>query len=621
MLKPCTLLSFHPRRTWAILCAATAYLTIPSAPLRAQGTAPISGAASKYRGSAKATSVIVFSNIKTANITLQGLAAGRAGDPIEAEPGVNEMVITAPGYGARTFRFLVTNNPKQTITVNIEKERQGTRLFPEPSDADKPVAREKLIGTPSLCQSVTLQPETEHLCSRKSWLDDVQYGGVSWNFEEDIKKFNKPSSELLTRLWYGRRGPMNQRYYWVVEKLFSETPGNQLLYQTVAWNALLTGDCPRVWQIVADADSIGIMSPEMLLISSLCREASGDLKRAQEELTLAGKSNRKLPEITWHQARLLFAANRQQAALKLLDCIKKFPHFAPCYETMMVTSEPPMTTATLKQREDSWRKANDAAFTTWTKKYTELTRSGRWPEATLALTKGANEFRVGYEIEWAEFIATAAQRLHQTGDAAPTPPGPATLLGSPYGAEALSLQVEALKNAEWTALSIEPLLRLNPADKKHWYRLIDSHIAARNWNGALQAIERAESNLPNQGKYLMSQKAKALVGAGRSVDALAIYRALQKDEPTSWKSNYNLASALERAEKIEEALPIFRRVLGLSPPEQIQVAIESKLNAYEVKRRKMEARGKLPPEESPGADEPPGLDAAPLPPAAGKTAP
>ena len=611
-----------------VLLTATLLALTPGSAL-SQGGAVVGGAGSKYKGAAKVTSITVQSNVRGAVVTNQGLAAGRAGDQIEAEAGLNEMVVSAQGCGARTFRFLAGNTTNQVLLVNLVKERQGNRLYPEPSDSDKPIALEKLSSLPSICSGVSSQapgvPE-KPFCDRKTWLEDVNFAGITWNFEEDLKKLTKPTQEFVQRLWYGRKTPTNTRYLWLLEKLFNETPGNQLVYQTLAWHSLLLGDCPRVFQIAADTDSVGILSPEMLVISALCREAGGDLKAAEQELTLAGKSSRKLPEVLWHSARLQFANYRPQAALALSDCSKRHPLFFPCNETLVMASNAGVTIEAQKLREELWQKTNSKSLTAWTKQFTEMSRSGRWQEASMVLAKGTNESRRGYEVEWAEFISTVAQRFHETGDVKPEPPGSNLLVGSVYGAEALSLQVHALKNPLWTAMSIEPLIRMAPSNKKLWYRLVDLYADGENWSAVLETITRSEQVLKESSNYLQSLKARGLLEIGRYPEALAIYKKFQLAEPNSWKSNYNLANALERSGDTTEAITTFKSVMGMNPPAKVLVAIESKLNTYEAKRRKLEARGKAStdPDDRGGGEQdeiPVGVNPMPLPPAATKTLP
>ena len=94
---------------------------------------------------AKKTVLKVMSNVAGAQISIDGILAGRPGELINTEPGVVPVEVKATGYITKSLSVNITKDRENTINVNLEKI-PPPKPKPKPKPAPVAVAATKAAG-------------------------------------------------------------------------------------------------------------------------------------------------------------------------------------------------------------------------------------------------------------------------------------------------------------------------------------------------------------------------------------------------------------------------------------------------------------------------------------------
>jgi hypothetical protein len=95
----------------------------------------------------KKTVLKVLSNVAGAQISIDGILAGRPGELINTEPGVVPVEVKATGYITKSVSVNITKDRENTITVNLDKiPPPKPKAKPKPKQAPIAVAAAKPTG-------------------------------------------------------------------------------------------------------------------------------------------------------------------------------------------------------------------------------------------------------------------------------------------------------------------------------------------------------------------------------------------------------------------------------------------------------------------------------------------
>ncbi len=490
--------------------------------------------------------------IKDAALVRDGIIGEPLGKPTRGKIGMNEVTVTAPGYGVRRLRFWLKAGEKATIEANLAKIHDP--IEPEWKSLDKVLPIAKLSKMPSICTWYQEKTNDNAVCRRKSFLEDVAFSEPTPYAVDDMRALASSKKLTAFRELVNRSTEIDGPLEAQVEELFRLFPANSSVFQLNAAIALQRGDCPRVHTIFVDAQQVLPNTYPLLLYKALCFEIQGQTEAASMLLQETIKSN-KTPD----------------AALNLANiCLKSFRFDLSCQELGLMS-------ARLAQKVYKVQRFNleEGTFKIF-RNLEEGLPKGLAEALFFSVVPLINSYP--HSLEFYLFLAWI--------DSVQKVPGGLDYyarkmqVGGILASNGLDSAIETLEKQNLSYLLpavYRARLRSDPQDPNLWLRLIRAYSKAGQCPEVIETIQEGAGILPRYNTQLLQMQASCYVEMNRLDDALDAYLKVLTAQPKVWSTYYNLASTYDRLKKRKEALENYKSALQYNPPAEVRDSINARI--------------------------------------------
>ncbi len=507
--------------------------------------------------------------IKDAALVRDGIIGEPLGKPTRGKIGMNEVTVTAPGYGVRRLRFWLKAGEKATIEANLAKIHDP--IEPEWKSLDKVLPIAKLSKMPSICTWYQEKTNDNAVCRRKSFLEDVAFSEPTPYAVDDMRALASSKKLTAFRELVNRSTEIDGPLEAQVEELFRLFPANSSVFQLNAAIALQRGDCPRVHTIFVDAQQVLPNTYPLLLYKALCFEIQGQTEAASMLLQETIKSNKTpAPYLGYHLGRMQLRKT-PDAALNLANiCLKSFRFDLSCQELGLMS-------ARLAQKVYKVQRFNleEGTFKIF-RNLEEGLPKGLAEALFFSVVPLINSYP--HSLEFYLFLAWI--------DSVQKVPGGLDYyarkmqVGGILASNGLDSAIETLEKQNLSYLLpavYRARLRSDPQDPNLWLRLIRAYSKAGQCPEVIETIQEGAGILPRYNTQLLQMQASCYVEMNRLDDALDAYLKVLTAQPKVWSTYYNLASTYDRLKKRKEALENYKSALQYNPPAEVRDSINARI--------------------------------------------
>jgi len=507
--------------------------------------------------------------IKDAAIVRDGIIGEPVGKPTRGRIGLNEVTVTAPGYGIRRLRFWLKAGEKAIIEANLAKI--NSPIDPEWKSLDKVLPAARLNKLPSICTWYQEKTNDANVCRRQTLLEDVSFAEPTLYAVDDMRALataKKLSSyrELVNRSLHAEAELESQ-----VEELFRLFPSNSSVFQLNAALALQRGDCPRVHTIFVDAQQVLQSNYPLLLYKALCFEIQGQTEAATMLLQETIKEKRSVPPyLSYHLGRMTLRKT-PDATLDLANiCLKSFRFDLSCQELGLMS-------ARLAQKVYKVQRFNleEGTFKTF-RNLEEGLPKGQAEALFFSVIPLINSYP--HSLEFYLFLAwiDSAQKIGGGLDFYSRK----MQVGGILAGSGLDTAIESLEKQNLSHL-LPPVyrarLRNEPQDPNLWLRLIRAYSKAGQCQEVIKAVGDGAGILPRYNTQPLQMEASCYVELNRLDDALDAYLKVLTAQPKVWSTYYNLGSIYDRLKRPKEAQSNYKSALQYNPPADIRDNINARI--------------------------------------------
>lgn len=507
--------------------------------------------------------------IKDASILQDGIMSESLGKLTRGRIGLNEISVTAPGYGVRRLRFWLKAGDKLTIEANLAKIRH--HIDPEWKSLDKVLAANRISKIPSICNWYQDKTNDANVCRRQTFIEDLAFAEGSFFAIDDMRALATAKKLSTYRELVNQSTQVDPNLEAQTEEMFRLFPDNASVFQLTASLALQRGDCPRVHTIFVDAQQVLDNAWPLLLYKALCFEIQGQTEAAAMLLQETIKSQKTpAPYLSYHLGRLI-VKKTPDSALELANvCLKSFRFDLSCQELGLMA-------ARLSQKVYKVQRFNldEGTFKTF-RNLEEGLPKGQAEALFFSVIPLVNSYP--HSLEFQLFLAwiDSAQKIGGGLDFYARKMQVGAILAS----SGLDTVVETLEKQNLSQL-LPPVyrarLRSDGQDPNLWLRLIRAYSKAGNCPEVIKTVQEGASVLPKYNPQLLQMEASCYVLLNRPHDALESYLKVLTAQPKLWSTYYNLGAVYERLKRRKEALENYKIALQYNPPADIRDSINSKL--------------------------------------------
>nr|WP_281181142.1 chemotaxis protein CheW [Oligoflexus tunisiensis] len=507
--------------------------------------------------------------IKDAAIVRDGIIGEPVGKPKRGKIGLNEVTVTAPGYGMRRLRFWLKAGEKATIEANLAKLHSHTD--PEWKSLDKVLPAARVSKMPSICAWYQAKTNDAAVCRRQSFLEDVAFSEPTPYATDDMRALASAKKLSAFRELVNRSTAIDPNLEAQVEEMFRLFPSNSSVFQLNAALAMQRGDCPRVHTIFVDAQQVLPNTSPLLLYKALCFEIQGQTEAASMLLQESLKSRRvPAPYLSYHLGRLQLQ-KKPDAALDLANgCLKSFRFDLACQELGLMS-------ARLAQKVYKVQRFNleEGTFKIF-RNLEEGLPKGHAEALFFSVISLVNSYP--HSLEFYLFLAwiDSVQKIGGGLDYYARK----MQVGGILASGGLDMAIESLEKQDLSHLLpavYRARLRHAPTDPNLWLRLIRAYSRAGQCPEVIQTVEEGSGILPRYNTQLLQMEASCYVELNRLDDALEAYLKVLTAQPNVWSTYYNLGSTYDRLKKRKEALENYRSALQHNPPPEIRDNINARI--------------------------------------------
>jgi tetratricopeptide (TPR) repeat protein len=507
--------------------------------------------------------------IKDAAIVRDGIIGEPVGKPTRGKIGLNEVTVTAPGYGVRRLRFWLKAGDKAIIEASLAKIHDP--IDPEWKSLDKVLPPAKLSKLPSICTWYQEKTNDTAVCRRQSFLEDIAFSEPTPYAVDDMRALASAKKLSTFRELVNRSVAVDPELETQVEELFRLFPSNSSVFQLNAAIALQRGDCPRVHTIFVDAQQVLPNPYPLLLYKALCFEIQGQTEAATMLLQETVKAKKTpAPYLSYHLGRMQLK-KAPQTSLELADiCLKSFRFDLSCQELGLMS-------ARLAQKIYKVQRFNleEGTFKIF-RNLEEGLPKGLAEALFFSVIPLINSYPHSLEfylfLAWIDSIQKIGGGMEYYARK--------MQVGGILASNGLDMAVETLEKQNLSHLLpavYRARLRNAPQDPNLWLRLIRAHSKAGQCPEVIQAVQEGAGILPRYNTQLLQMEASCYVEMNRLEDALDAYLKVLTAQPKVWSTYYNLGSIYDRLKKRKEALENYKLALQYQPPAEIQDNINARI--------------------------------------------
>lgn len=507
--------------------------------------------------------------IKDAAFVRDGIIGEPVGKATRGKIGLNEVTVSAPGYGVRRLRFWLKSGDKAVIEANLAKIQDHIDL--EWKSLDKALPASRVSKMPSICTWYQEKTNDATVCRRQTFLEDVSFAEPSPFAIDDMRALATAKKLSTFRELVNRSIQPPPDLEAQAEEMFRLFPANASVFQLNAALALQRGDCPRVHTIFVDAQQVLTNTYPLLLYKALCFEIQGQTEAATMLLQETMKNNKtSAPYLNYHLGRLQIRRT-PDAALNLANvCLKSFRFDLSCQELGLMG-------ARLTQKVFKVQRFNleEGTFKTF-RNLEEGLPKGQAEALFFSVIPLVNSYP--HSLEFHLFLAwiDAVQKIAGGLDYYTRK----MQVGGILAGGGLEMAVESLEKQNLSHL-LPPVyrarLRAEPQDPNLWLRLIRAYSKAGQCPEVIQAVQDGAGILPRYNTPLLQMEASCYVQLNRLDDALDVYLKVLTAQPKVWSTYYNLGSTYDRLKKRKEALENYKSALQYNPPADVRDNINARI--------------------------------------------
>ncbi|HET9240371.1 MAG TPA: tetratricopeptide repeat protein [Oligoflexus sp.] len=507
--------------------------------------------------------------IKDAAIVRDGIIGEAVGKPNRGKIGLNEVTVTAPGYGVRRLRFWLKAGEKAVIEANLARIHDP--IDPEWKSLDRIIPSAKLSKVPSVCSWYQEKTNDTAICRRKTWLEDVAFSEPTPYAVDDMRAL--ATSKKLTgyRELVNRSTESTPELEAQVEEMFRLFPSNASVFQLNAAIALQRGDCPRVHTIFVDAQQVLPNPYPLLLYKALCFEIQGQTEAATMLIQETIKNNKApAPYLTYHLGRMQLKKSPDTAITLANSCLKSFRFDLSCQELGLMAGR--LTQKVFKVQRFNLEEGTFKIF----RNLEEGLPKGLAEALFFSVIPLINSYPHSLEfylfLAWIDSVQKVGGGLDYYARK--------MQVGGILASGGLDMAIETLEKQNLSYLLpavYRARLRSDPQDPNIWLRLIRAYSKAGQCPEVIQTIKEGEGILPRYNTQLLQMQASCYVEMNRLDDALDAYLKVLTAQPKVWSTYYNLGSTYDRLKKRKEALENYKTALQYNPPAETRDNINARI--------------------------------------------
>jgi tetratricopeptide (TPR) repeat protein len=507
--------------------------------------------------------------IKDAAIVRDGIIGDAVGKPQRGKVGLNEVTVTAPGYGMRRLRFWLKAGDKATIEANLAK--LYTHIDPEWKSLDKVQPATRISRIPSICSWYQGKTNDNAICRRKTFLEDLAFSEPTPYAADDMRALASARKLTTFRELVNRSTEIDPGLEAQVEEMYRLFPSNSSVFQLNAAMALQRGDCPRVHTIFVDAQQVLPNTSPLLLYKALCFEIQGQTEAASMLLQEALKSSSASPPyLSYHLGRLQLQKKADDALELANSCLKSYRFDLSCQELGLMSAR--LTQKVFKVQRFNLEEGTFRIF----RNLEEGLPKGHAEALFFSVISLINSYPHSLEfylfLAWIDSVQKVGGGLDYYARK--------MQVGGILASGGLDMAIESLEKQNLSQLLpavYRARLRNTPEDPNLWLRLIRAHSRAGQCREVIQTVEEGAGILPRYNTQLLQMEASCYVELNRLEDALEVYLKVLTAQPKVWSTYYNLGSTYDRLKKRQEALTHYRSALQYNPPPEIRDNINARI--------------------------------------------
>jgi tetratricopeptide (TPR) repeat protein len=507
--------------------------------------------------------------IKDAALVRDGIIGEAVGKPTRGKIGLNEVTVTAPGYGVRRLRFWLKAGEKAVIEANLARIHDP--IDPEWKSLDKIIPLTKLSKTPSVCSWYQDKTNDTAVCRRKTWLEDVAFSEPTPYGVDDMRALATSKKLTAYRELVNRSTESTPEVEVQAEEMFRLFPNNSSVFQLNAAIALQRGDCPRVHTIFVDAQQVLPNPYPLLLYKALCFEIQGQTEAATMLIQETIKDNKApAPYLTYHLGRMQLKKSPEVAMGLASSCLKSFRFDLSCQELGLMAGR--LTQKVFKVQRFNLEEGTFKIF----RNLEEGLPKGLAEALFFSVIPLINSYPHSLEfylfLAWIDSVQKVGGGLDYYARK--------MQVGGILASGGLDMAIETLEKQNLSHLLpavYRARLRSDPQDPNLWLRLIRAYSKAGQCPEVIQTIKEGEGILPRYNTQLLQMQASCYVEMNRLDDALDAYLKVLTAQPKVWSTYYNLASTYDRLKKRKEALENYKTALQYNPPAETRDNINARI--------------------------------------------
>ncbi len=516
-----------------------------------------------------APSLILSSSSKDLSLLQDGiLSAISPGKALPLRVGLNELMVTAPGYGIRKLRIWLKEGEQRTLDVALQKTVNP--LDPIWASAEKPIPSKQLSKKLSVCAWFRSKSKKADICPRQTWLEDILF------VEPGLFPFDEMQSLADSKELTQYRSLVNQVFdpnpevTAKIEDFYTQRGQLKAVKQLTTMRSFFQGDCPRVHALYVEALQVMEDPSAIALFKGFCAEFRNK-DSGLENLIKSSKAP--APYLYYHLGRMLLPKSASKALEIANTCLKSNRFDLGCQELALMASaiENP-TGPDLKVQRFT---IEDGAFRTLLTLETTVPKA-QYEQAFFSVIPLLNTYPQSLELYLYLAWINAAEKLSGGSGYIDRKFDVSAILGGPT----LEKIIEDLEKFGFSSL-LAPIYRLkirrDPSDPNLWIRLIRAYSQAGNCEEVLSSFKDGAQVLPRFNASLLQTQAACLVELKRFEEAAESYQKILELKPGAWSSPYNLATVYERLNRSPEALLLYKKALELQPTPEIKDDIQFRL--------------------------------------------
>jgi tetratricopeptide (TPR) repeat protein len=507
--------------------------------------------------------------IKDAAIVRDGIIGEPVGKPTRGKIGMNEVTVTAPGYGVRRLRFWLKAGEKANIEANLAKIHDP--IDPEWKSLDRVLPVAKLNKLPSICAWYQEKTNDTAVCRRKTFLEDVAFSEPTLYGVDDMRALASGKKLSTYRELVNRSPKSDPELESEIEAMFRLYPSNSSVFQLNAAIALQRGDCPRVHTIFVDAQQVLPNPYPLLLYKALCFEIQGQTEAASMLIQETIKNNKApAPYLSYHLGRMQLRKAPDTAMTLADSCLKSFRFDLSCQELGLMSAR--ITKKVYKVQLFNLEEGTFKIF----RNLEEGLPKGLAEPLFFSVIPLVNSYP--HSLEFYLFLAwiDSVQKIGGGLDYYARK----MQVGGILASGGLEMAVEALEKQNLSHLLpavYRARLTSAPQDPNLWLRLIRAYSRAGQCPEVIETVKEGEGVLPRYNTQLLQMEASCYVELNRLDDALDAYLKVLTAQPKVWSTYYNLGSTYDRLKKRKEALENYKSALQYNPPPEIRDNINARI--------------------------------------------